>query len=154
MTIGTHPAAGLWSWRELRLGYAVLAVVAAGAGSITYALGSAVIPARAAAAGSAPVALDDPSGPPVAAEFAEQFVGVTNAYARAHGERARLVNPDCVQASRGHYMCSYAVHRPGRADECHIMQAVWTPRALSSFTVTLSGQVDRCGSLREALLSL
>ena len=153
VTIGTHAPAGLWAWRGLRLGYVVLAVVATGAGATTYALASTVLADRAGATGSAS-AVDGLEGPPIAAEFAWQFVGVANAYARAHGDRVRLVHPDCVQASPGHYMCSYVVRRPGRTDECRIMQAVWTPDSLSSFKVMLSGQVDRCGSLREALLSL
>jgi hypothetical protein len=34
------------------------------------------------------------------------------------------------------------------------MQARWTPERASSFTVTLAGRTERCGSLREALRSL
>jgi hypothetical protein len=45
------------------------------------------------------------------------------------------------------------VHADG-SSECHLIQARWTPNATSTFTVTLSGRVARCGSLREALDSM
>jgi hypothetical protein len=91
--------------------------------------------------------------PPSAAEFGLMLVGSANQHAAAHRDPTRLAHADCVQASRGRYMCSYAVVRPGSA-ECHLIQAQWTPRGASSFTVTLAGRVPRCGSLRDALGSL
>jgi hypothetical protein len=137
--------------RRFRLGYLVLAVVAAGTGTATYAIssGAAAHPASTAKPVSV-AAVKTPS----AAEFTALFVGLSNTYAKTHGETARFTNADCVKASRDHYMCSYAVTRPDRASECHLMQATWTPNARSAFTVTLSGRVTRCGSLREALRSL
>ena len=91
---------------------------------------------------------------PSAAGFADVLVSLSNAFAKQHGDPARLSHPDCVQASRGHYMCSYLVTRPGRRSECHLVQAEWGRERTSSFTVTLSGRVRRCGSLREAVHSL
>jgi len=91
---------------------------------------------------------------PSAAEFAVMLVGTTNQFAAAIGDPARIANPDCVQGSAGRYMCSFVRKHPGGARECHIMQAKWTPDTTSSFTVTLAGRVGRCGSLRQALLSL
>ena len=91
---------------------------------------------------------------PTAAEFADRFIGVTNAFAVAHGDETRIANANCVEAKRGHYMCSYAAKRPGIAPQCHVMQARWTPNALSTITVTLAGRAGRCGTLREALGSL
>src|SRR3954452_3448949 len=87
---------------------------------------------------------------PNAHEFARELAGMTNQFAAQQGDNGRLRNVDCVQASRGHYMCSFAVLRPAQPAECHIIQAVWTPAAVDSFKVTLSGLAGRCGSLREA----
>jgi hypothetical protein len=92
--------------------------------------------------------------PPNAAGFAEVLVSVSNAFAQQHGDAARLSNAHCVEASRGHYMCSYLVSRPRRASECHLVQAEWARDRWSSFTVVMSGRVRRCGSLREAIHSL
>ena len=91
---------------------------------------------------------------PSAAEFGSGFVDTANAYASTHGTSARLAHPDCVQASPAHYMCSYAVLKPGRPPECHLMQARWTPEGPSTYTVTLAGRAARCGTIREALQSL
>lgn len=91
---------------------------------------------------------------PSAREFARFLVGVTTDYAQKSGDATRIVRPDCVQASAGHYMCSYAVMRPNRTVECHVVQARWTPQRLSTITVTLSGRAKRCGTLREAIRSL
>ena len=91
---------------------------------------------------------------PTATEFAHNFVGATNAFAVAHGDETRIGSANCVEAKRGHYMCSYAAKRPGIAPECHVMQARWTPNALSTITVTLAGRAGRCGTLRDALRSL
>jgi hypothetical protein len=91
---------------------------------------------------------------PTAREFARRLIGVTNAYAAASGDAARIANANCVRASRVEYMCSYASKRPGGRAECHIMQGRWTPNAASTITVTLAGRANRCGTLREALRSL
>jgi hypothetical protein len=105
-----------------------------------------------AAAAPAGAALRDPA--PSAAQFGRDFVATANAYAAAHGQSARLKGADCVRAATVKYMCSYAVARPGRVAECHIMQATWTPLGTSTYTITLSGRVKRCESLRAALDSL
>jgi hypothetical protein len=92
--------------------------------------------------------------PPSAREFARVFVGVTTAYALGAEQPVRITRARCVQGAPGHYMCSYMLTRPGRPPECHLMQARWTPLALSTITVTLAGRTSRCGSLREAIASL
>ena len=51
-------------------------------------------------------------------------------------------------------MCSFALLRSTRPEECHLIQAIWTPTAIDSFRITLSGRAARCGSLREAIQSL
>jgi hypothetical protein len=94
------------------------------------------------------------ASPATAREFASIFVALSNAYAAQHGKTARFTGADCVQASTGHFMCSYAIVRPGRGKECHLMQAEWTPNGASSFKVTLAGRVPTCHTLREALKSL
>jgi hypothetical protein len=91
---------------------------------------------------------------PTPSEFAHLFAGLTNQMAAAQGDGGRIGNVDCVQGSRGHYMCSYGIFRESRPVECHVMQARWTPAAIDSFHVEMSGRVGRCGSLREALRSL
>jgi hypothetical protein len=91
---------------------------------------------------------------PSAAEFANAFVGTANQYAKVHGDPARINQPDCVQAAPGRYMCSYAVVKPGTPNECHLMQAQWTPQAASTISITLAGRTTRCRSIREALNSL
>jgi hypothetical protein len=108
----------------------------------------------AAAATPTTYAKADATAAPTAGDFATTFAGTANAYSKAHGSSSRIARVHCVQASRGHYMCSYAVVRPQRAPECHLMQARWTPGQASSYEVTLSGRADRCGSLREAIASL
>ena len=91
---------------------------------------------------------------PSASEFAHSFTGVANAYATSHGELRRVVNADCVQGLPGHYMCSYAIVRPGSRAECHLMQAQWRPNELSTIKITLAGRVAVCDSLAHALHSL
>jgi hypothetical protein len=91
---------------------------------------------------------------PSAHEFARLFVALSNAYAVAHGDSARLGNADCVTPGGGRYMCSYTSTRPGRPAQCRLMQARWTPHSASTFTVTLAGRVPRCATLRDALRSL
>jgi hypothetical protein len=80
-------------------------------------------------------------------------LGEQRVRAAARGRRPAR-NAHCVEASRGHYMCSYLVSRPRRASECHLVQAEWARDRWSSFTVVMSGRVRRCGSLREAIHSL
>ena len=87
-------------------------------------------------------------------EFGVALVSATNTYAREHDDPWRIGRPDCVQASPGHYMCSYASVGPKSAERCHVMQGRWTPRAASTIKVTLAGRAKRCGSLRQALRSL
>ena len=128
--------------------YAGLVLTACTAAVATYLLvpvGSSPEPV----AHAAPVATT-----PTAQEFAHYFVGATNAYAAAHGETTRIGNAHCVQASRGHYMCSYSARQLGAPELCHIMQGRWTPNAASTITVTLSGHAARCRTLPDALSSL
>jgi hypothetical protein len=138
---------------QSRIGYVMLGLVAA-----VVALAAYLAAGRVAAKAPPPRAPAAASGrseaPPSAAEFALVLVSVSNAFAREHGNPERLAHADCVQGSRGHYMCSYVVNRPGRKGECHLVQAHWGEEPNSSFTVVLSGRVKRCGSLREALRSL
>jgi hypothetical protein len=89
-----------------------------------------------------------------ASEFAQMFVEATTRYAIAHGDPARIRDPDCVKAAPGRYMCAYAVEKPGARRTCHLMQARLTPDAASSFVVTLAGGTSRCGSVGEAIASL
>jgi hypothetical protein len=108
--------------------------------------------AAALSTGSALSARNVPS--PSAADFAQQFRTLANAFALSQGYPVRVVHPDCVEASPRHYMCAYATRRPGFAEECRLMQAKWTPEAASPITITLAGRVPVCGSLRAALASL
>jgi hypothetical protein len=128
--------------------YPLLALVATASAAAVYLLVPGVPETKTAEA--APPARSTPT----ADEFAHNFVGATNAFAVAHGDAVRVGNANCVEAKRGHYMCSYAATRPGAAPECHVMQARWTPNRLSTITVTLAGRAGRCGTLREALRSL
>jgi hypothetical protein len=139
----------------LPLSACLLVVVAGAAAAATYA-GASRIGAHAHVRDLTPAAAAESRAMPApsADEFARLFVGTANRYAVVNGHRVRLVNPDCVQASPGHYMCSYATQRPGGPRRCHVMQAQWTPGGASSFKVTLAGRSLRCGSLREALRSL
>lgn len=93
--------------------------------------------------------------PPSASGFAAVLVSSTTAYAKAHGDPRRIVRPDCVEAARGRYMCSYLeIRMPGDPGRCHLLQARWTPERASSFTVTLAGRTRSCRSLHDALHSL
>jgi hypothetical protein len=92
--------------------------------------------------------------PPTAAEFARTVVDTTAVYAKRSGDKSRVTNVDCVQASRGHYMCSYVLIRASLPRECHLLQATWSPGDGSLYAVTLAGRVPVCGTLREALRSL
>ena len=91
---------------------------------------------------------------PDAASFADRFLGVTNEYARQHGDHRRIGGVHCVEAATGRYMCVYSVTRPRRPSECHLMQARWTPEGTSSFAVTLAGRTRKCGSVREAIRTM
>jgi hypothetical protein len=81
-------------------------------------------------------------------------VDTTAVYAKRNGDKSRVANVDCVQASRGHYMCSYVLIRPSLPRECHLLQATWSPGDGMLYAVTLAGRVPTCGTLREALRSL
>ena len=89
---------------------------------------------------------------PAPAAFARTFREAMNAYAASRGDARRIANPHCVEASRGHYMCSYALVRSNGKRECHVMQAHWTPP--DPIKVTRAGRVARCDTLRAALKSL
>jgi hypothetical protein len=94
------------------------------------------------------------TAPPSASAFRRLFVDITNRYAAEHRDPKRVGHAHCVEAAAGRYMCSYVVSRPGVADECHLMQARWTPQSASSFAVTLAGRALRCRSVRDAVRSL
>jgi hypothetical protein len=137
------------------IGYVMLGVVAAVVALGRYLVaerGAAKPPPRTPRVHTAHAARSE--APPSAAEFALVLVSVSNAFAKEHGNPERLAHAHCVVGSPGHYMCSYAVNRPGRKGECHLVQAHWGEEPNSLFTVVLSGRVKRCGSLREALRSL
>ena len=101
-----------------------------------------------------PAALAGGSRPPSASNFAAMLVLTTEAHAKAYRGSWRMERADCVQPTRGHYMCSYNLRVPGRPGACHLIQARWTPGRASVFTVTLAGRTPRCQSLSDALHSL
>lgn len=105
------------------------------------------------AAGAKAVSRVSARATPSAAEFAAQFIGVTNQYAKEHGDTAQVGHAHCVQAAAGHYMCSYTVTK-NETSTCHLMQARWTPGRASMITVTLAGRTARCTTLKEAIRSL
>lgn len=94
------------------------------------------------------------SATPAAAEFATDLAGTANQYSAQHAAGDRLARTHCVEPAAGRYMCSFAVVHQDGSNECHLIQARWTPNTESTITVTLSGRVSRCGSLREALQHL
>jgi hypothetical protein len=104
--------------------------------------------------GLSPAALAGEIAPPSASNFAAMLVLTTAEYAKAHGESRKIERADCVQPTRGHYMCSYNLRVPGSPGACHLIQARWTPGRASIFTVTLAGRTPRCQSLSIALHSL
>jgi hypothetical protein len=89
---------------------------------------------------------------PAPGAFGRTFVDAMNAYAASQGDARRLSNAHCVEAARGHYMCSYALVRSNGKRECHLMQARWLPP--DPIKVTRAGRVARCETLRAALKSL
>ena len=117
-------------------------------GRLLVVVASALLSVQTATAGTSA------SAPPSANDFATAFIGVSNQYASTLVDGPRFVNAHCVEAARGRYMCAYATVWRGRAAECHLMQARWTPQAASTITITLSSRTPLCGSLREALDSL
>ena len=158
MSTAPHTPVRQWAPPRPRLLYALVGAAACGALLATYSVavlagshGQRVTarPVTAARAAATPA-----ESPPSAAEFATEVMSAANAYASSLGRTVRLGHADCVQASPGHYMCSYDARAPGRKAACHIIQARWTPRSESTITVTLSTRVARCTSLREALRSL
>jgi hypothetical protein len=143
-----------------RGGFLLLGAIVAAVAVATYAIAEGIAGGEAKSA-SVPVAhrthapaRAKSDAPPTAAQFAALFTTLGNLYGEQHGKPQRLTHGDCVQASSGHYMCSYAVVRSGQPKECHLMQAEWTPNEASTYKVTLAGRVTRCGTLREALASL
>ncbi len=111
------------------------------------------------AAGAKAVSRVSARATPSAAEFAAQFIGVTNQYAKEHGDTAQVGHAHCVQAAAGRYMCSYTVTKnetiaKNETSTCHLMQARWTPGRASMITVTLAGRTARCTTLREAIRTL
>lgn len=152
MRLAPSRTIGLELFAPSPLGLALLTVVAGMVASATIALGRTLVDdVREAAAAVVHV---DPNAPPSPVEFGRTFVGVTNAFAETHGELERVSAPHCVQGNRGHYMCAYTVTRADGRDECHLMQAEWTPNQLDTFRVTLSGRARKCGSVRQAVRSL
>jgi hypothetical protein len=104
--------------------------------------------------GLSPAALAGEIAPPSASNFAAMLVLTTSEDAKAHGGSWKIERADCVEPTRGQYMCSYNLRVPGRQDACHLIQARWTPGRASIFTVTLAGRTPRCQSLSDALHSL
>jgi len=122
--------------------------VAAATYKLTAPATGADTPARVAVAASSTHVRSTP-GP---AAFGRTFVEAMNAYAASQGDARRLANPHCVQASRGHYMCSYVFVQANGKRECHLMQARWSPP--DPVKVTRGGRVGQCETLRAALKSL
>jgi hypothetical protein len=118
-------------------------------------IGKNALVATALVLGIAPAAMGAKTPPPSASGFAALLVSSTTAYAVAHGDSRRIARPDCVEAARGRYMCSYVeVRVPGDAPICHLLQARWTPESPALFTVTLAGRTRSCRSLKDAIHSL
>ena len=113
-----------------------------------------VIAAAAAVLVLAPAALAVRIAPPNASGFAAVLVTSTTDYVKANGGALKIERTDCVEPRPGRYMCSYALRAPGGLDNCHLMQARWTPTGASLFTVTLAGRTRRCANLSDALRSL
>jgi hypothetical protein len=104
--------------------------------------------------GFSPAALAGEIAPPSASHFASMLVLTITDDAKAHGKSWRMERTDCVEPTRGRYMCSYNLRVPGKPGACHLIQARWTPGRASIFTVTLAGRTSRCQSLSDALHSL
>jgi hypothetical protein len=104
--------------------------------------------------GLSPAALAAEIAPPSASNFGAMLVMTTTDNAKAHGKSLKIERVDCVEPTRGRYMCSYHLRVPGSPGACHLIQARWTPGRASIFTVTLSGRTSRCRSLSDALHSL
>jgi hypothetical protein len=92
--------------------------------------------------------------PPDASGFAAVLVTSTTDYVKASGASLRMQRTDCVEPRPGRYMCSYSLRAPGGTDNCHLVQARWTPAGTSLFTVTLAGRTRSCADLSDALGSL
>ena len=157
MKVATPTLFEVRTLKRPRIVHVLVALVVCAAGA-TYMLATLLGAAHAQTRATpvSPTTAAQPSSPaaPTAARFAHQLAGTANAYAEAHGDPTRLRDVDCVRASAKRYMCAYATQRPGSPQQCHIMQARWTPEEASTFTVTLAGISSRCGSLREALRSM
>jgi len=137
--------------RRARIAYAFLAAAACGiaAGSYVVIAARPVAHAIAAPPAAVPVAAHTAAAPP-APRFEALLVREANGVA---GDGAHVVEPHCVAADGGLYMCAYTVRKPGSADECHLMQARWTPERETPFLITLAGRTGRCSSVREAVES-
>jgi hypothetical protein len=133
------------------LRYSALGLIACGVAAATYAVAGNK-PARKAHPTRSVV--KQAATTPSADAFARELVVLARDYAERSGEAARITRAHCVQASPGHYMCSYGLVRPRLSLECHLVQGLWSPDRASTITVTLAGQTRRCGSLREAIRSL
>lgn len=104
--------------------------------------------------GLSPAAMAAEIAPPSASNFGAMLALATTDNAKAHGTSLRIERVDCVEPTRGRYMCSYRLRVPGSPGSCHLIQARWTPGRASIFTVTLAGRTSRCQSLSDALHSL
>ena len=96
------------------------------------------------AAGSGGIAPPTPTG----------FAAVLASATETLGEPGKVERADCVEPAPGRYMCSYDLWFTGGLNECHLVQASWTPSRASLFTVTLAGRTRSCRSLPDALHSL
>src|SRR3989442_1139859 len=116
MRIATRTPLGVGTLGRPRLGHLALAVVACGAAAATYAIAGRVA-AEPQVRGAAPAGVAKPLKPalpvheaspaagtarslpaaaaPSAAEFADDFIGVVNRYAQAHGDPVRLTRAHC-----------------------------------------------------------
>ncbi len=127
--------------RRLRIAYSLLAVLACVISAASYAV---IAPHHAAAS-------PDPETIPPAPLFTKLFIHVADTAAE-HGEH--VVRPHCDDAGGGHFICAYTVVSLDGAEECHLMQAKWTPESEDLFEITLAGRTGRCSSIRAAVNSL
>src|SRR6266536_694705 len=127
--------AGLGRFPVLWLGLVVCAVAAATYGIAGRVLGTP----RGGTALSAPVGSIHGAAPG-AHEFARQLAGMTNQFAALQRDDARVGKVDCVQASKGHYMCSFAVLRPSRPEQADraLERAAGLAQALAASLVVVS----------------
>jgi hypothetical protein len=113
-----------------------------------------LVAAAAVALALAPAALAGGIAPPNAAGFAAVLATSTTDWVKTNGASLRIERTDCVEPRSGRYMCSYALRAPGGLENCHLVQARWTPASTSLYTVTLAGRTRSCANLSDALHSL